>query len=416
MVGLSRTNRASCAWCAVAVLLLLSLPRPLVAQESEKYPAFRFDGQLRLRGEADHRTVGLDSDFATLSRIRGGVEASLMDWIRVYLQLQDSRAWGSELNTLTDAGADNFDLHQGYAELGRTQAFTARLGRQEFALADERLIGTVGWSNTGRSFDGVRLLGEASGTSWTLFWYNVAERDSLLPVGLDPQLNQGVNDDGWLLGGFASRQFGEATSELTFVVDREAVTDESYTANLRVHGRSGKLQYDAAGAYQFGPDRGAWFASAKAGFAIGHGSVAAQLDYLSGDDDPDDDRTKAFNTLYATNHKYYGYMDYFLFIPEQLDQAGLVDAVLRGSLNTSEVTTIRLDLHRFLTAEKRDDIRALGTELDLIGRWRIAAPADLELGVGLFMPETLITTLLPAFAEDDKTTWWGYAQLLVAWP
>jgi hypothetical protein len=358
----------------------------------------------------------VDPDFATLSRIRGGVEASLMDWIRVYLQLQDARAWGSELNTLTDAGADNFDLHQGYADLGRTRAFSARLGRQEFALADERLIGAVGWSNTGRSFDGVRLLGEASGTSWTLFWYNVAERDSLLAVGLNPQLNQGVNDDGWLLGGFAARQFGEATSELTFVVDRKAVTDESYTANLRVHGRSGGFQYDAAGAYQFGPDRGAWFASAKAGFAIGRGSVAAQLDYLSGDDDTDDDKTKAFNTLYATNHKFYGYMDYFLFIPEQLDQAGLVDAVLRASLNATEAATIRLDLHRFLTAEKRDDERALGTELDLVGRWRVAAPANLELGVGLFMPETLITTLLPAFSEDDKTTWWGYAQLVVAWP
>ncbi len=416
MVSRLSTNRASGAWCAVAVLLLLSLPQPLVAQESEKYPAFRFDGQLRLRGEADHRTVGVDPDFATLSRIRGGVEASLMDWIRVYLQLQDARAWGSELNTLTDAGADNFDLHQGYAELGRTRTFNARLGRQEFALADERLIGAVGWSNTGRSFDGVRLLGEASGTSWTLFWYNVAERDSLLAVGLNPQLNQGVNDDGWLLGGFASRQFGEATSELTFVVDRKAVTDESYTANLRLRGRLDGFEYDAAGAYQFGPDRGAWFASAKAGFAIGRGSVTAQLDYLSGDDDPDDDRTKAFNTLYATNHKFYGYMDYFLFIPEQLDQAGLVDAILRASLKATEATTIRLDLHRFLTAEKRDDERALGTELDLVGRWRVAAPANLELGVGLFIPETLITTLLPAFFEGDKTTWWGYAQLVVAWP
>jgi hypothetical protein len=144
--------------------------------------------------------------------------------------------------------------------------------------------------------------------------------------------------------------------------------------------------------------------------------LAVQLDYLSGDEDPEDDKTKAFNTLYATNHKFYGYMDYFLFIPEQLDQAGLVDAVLRGSLNASAATTLRLDLHRFLTAERRGGERALGTELDLIGRWGIAAPANLELGVGLFMPETMITTLLPAFAEDDKTTWWGYAQLLVAWP
>jgi len=416
MLSCSKYNRASTAWCAVAIALLLSLPSLGVAQDAREYPILQFGGQLRLRGEADHRTVGVDWDLATLSRIRGGVRASLMDWIRVYLQLQDARAWGSESNTLTDAGADNFDLHQGYVEFGGTEAFAARLGRQEFAVADERLIGTVGWSNTGRSFDGVRLFGQAAGTSWTVFWYNVAERDSLLAVGLNPQLNQGVNDDGWLLGGFASRQLGGATSEATFVVDRDAVTDESYTVNLRLHGQAGKIQYDAAGAYQFGPDRAAWFASAKAGISIGRGSVAAQLDYLSGDESPEDGRTKAFNTLYATNHKFYGYMDYFLFIPEQLDEAGLIDAVLRGSWRTSADATVRLDLHRLRTAEKRDGETALGTEVDLVGRWQFAAPADLEMGIGLFMPEPLITTLLPAFAGGEETTWWGYAQLLVAWP
>lgn len=416
MSSRSMVKRASVAWCAAALFFLLWLPSPVDGQSADGYPAFRFDGQLRLRGEADHRTVAVAADFATLSRIRVGVDASLLDWMGVYLQLQDARAWGTESNTLTDAGADNFDLHQGFAELGRTKAFNARLGRQEFALADERLIGAVGWSNTGRSFDGVRLLGEGSGTTWTVFWYNVAERDSLLAVGLNPQANQGINDDGWLLGGFAARRMGDATSELTFLVDREALTDESYTLNLRVHGQTGTFQYDAAGAYQFGPDRGAWFGSAKAGVVIAGGNVAAQLDYLSGDSDPDDDRTKAFNTLYATNHKFYGYMDYILFIPEQLDQAGLVDAVLRGSLNALASTSIRIDLHRFSTAEKRDGERALGTELDLIGRWNVAPPANLELGIGLFVPEPLITRLLPAFAEGDKTTWWGYAQFSVTWP
>ena len=74
-----------------------------------------------------------------------------MDWISVYAQVQDARSWGSELNTLTDAGADAFDMHQGYVDMGRTTAFTARLGRQEMPLADERLVGAVGWSNTIRS-------------------------------------------------------------------------------------------------------------------------------------------------------------------------------------------------------------------------------------------------------------------------
>jgi hypothetical protein len=397
-------------------LFLLASPESLLAQEAEEFPVFHFDGQLRLRSEADGRTADVDPDFATLSRIRGGVRASLLDWIRVYVQLQDSRAWGSELNTLTDAGADNFDMHQGYAELGRNAGLTARLGRQEMPITDERLVGAVGWSNTGRSFDGGRLFGDAGKVYWSAFAYNVAERDSVLAVGLNPQLNQGVFDDGLLIGAFASTQFGPVISELTALYDRDAITDESFTAHLRFHGRTGGFLFDAAAAYQGGPDRSAYFASGRAGVAIGKGTVAAQLDYLSGDDDLTDGETKAFNTLYATNHKFYGYMDYFLFIPAQLDQAGLVDAILRGSLTTSETTVVRLDLHRFHTAQKRNDESALGTELDLVGRWKFAQPGNLELGIGVFVPEELATILLPAFANGEDTTWWGYVQFILNWP
>jgi hypothetical protein len=395
-------------------LFLFSTAGSLLAQEEDEFPTFKFDGQFRLRGEADGRTAGVDPDFATLSRVRFGVRVVLLDWLSVYGQIQDARAWGSEFNTLTDAGADNLDMHQVYADLGKSSAFTARLGRQIMALADERLIGSVEWVNTGRSFDGVRAIGEAGDISWTAFAMNVAERDSLLVIGPDPQLNQGEFDDGLLIGGFASTELGDVTTELTAVFDRDALTDESYTLNLRAHGRSGIVLYEGAAAYQFGPDRSAYFGSGKAGVAIDRWAVAAQLDYLSGDDDPLQGDTKAFNTLYATNHKFYGYMDYFLFIPQQLDGAGLVDAILRASWNTSSSMTFRLDLHRFNTAQKRNDERALGTELDLVGRWRFAPIGHLEAGFGIFAPEDLATNL-PAFADGKDTTWWGYVQFFVNW-
>ncbi|NIN72237.1 MAG: alginate export family protein [Gemmatimonadetes bacterium] len=410
-----RSRRRRAAVVVLPALFLFSLAESSLAQESE-FPAFRFDGQFRLRGEADGRTAGVDPDAATLSRIRGGVQVSLLDWIRVYAQLQDARAWGTEDNTLTDASAELFDLHQGYADLGKTDGFTARLGRQSMGLADERLVGAVEWTNTGRAFDGVRVFGEYKGVTWTAFWMNVAERDELLTVGVHPQLNQGINDDGWFIGGFATRKFGDVTSELTALFDRDAITEESYTLNLRVHGRTGSVVYEGAAAYQGGPGRSAYFASGKAGLAIGRGTVAAQLDYLSGDSDTADAETKAFNTLYATNHKFYGYMDYFLDIPGQLDEAGLVDALLRGTLTTSQSTNVRLDLHRFLTAQKRNGERALGTELDLVGRWQIEQPATLEAGVGIFVPEDLASDLLSAFADGKNTTWWGYLQLILNWP
>jgi hypothetical protein len=351
-----------------------------------------------------------------LSRARFGARVQVLDWIRVYGQLQDARAWGSEDNTLTDASADNLDMHQVYAELGRSSGLRARLGRQSMALADERLVGAVEWTNTGRSFDGVRLIGEASGINWTAFAMNVAERDELLVVGLDPQLNQGEFDDGWLVGGFAARDLGDVRSELTVLFDRDAITDQSTTVNLRLLGRLSEVSYEAAAAYQFGPGRRAWFASGKASLAVSRADLAAQVDFLSGDGDPDDARTKAFNTMYATNHKFYGYMDYFLAIPEQLDQAGLIDIMLRASTDVFSNSTLRLDLHRLLTASERGGERGLGTELDAVGQWSVAPPAHLEVGLGIFVPDDLVTALLPAFAAEKQTTWWGYAQFTLRWP
>jgi hypothetical protein len=421
------SGRLACKRTPVAVLIavsliLVSFPGPLFAQGEDERPRFSFDGHFRLRGEADGRTAGSKPDYGVLSRVRLGVKADLLDWLDVYAQIQDARIWGTETNPLTDGSADNLDMHQIYADLGRGSAFKARFGRQIMALADERLIGAVEWVNTGLVFDGVRLMGEANGITWTAFAMNIFERDDVLSVGLNPQTNQGIYDDGWLIGGFATTEFGGTTTELTAAYDRDALTDHSYTLNLRAHGRSGDILYEGAGAYQFGPDRSAFFGSGRVGLAIGRGSIAAQLDYLSGNSETDTDKVKAFNTLYATNHKFYGYMDYFLFIPQQLDGAGLVDAMLRASYKTSASTTARVDLHRFATAHERttlqtpDGAKGLGTELDLVGRWTVAAPATLDAGIGIFVPDDLATGLLPAFADGKKTTWWAFVQFFIKYP
>lgn len=54
-------------------------------------------------------------------------------------------------------------------------------------------------------------------------------------------------------------------------------------------------------------------------------------DYLSGNSDGTNIGSKSnnFNTLYATNHKFYGYMDYFLNIPTDSKQRGLIDLYTR---------------------------------------------------------------------------------------
>jgi hypothetical protein len=406
---------------SVAALLMAALLGPVGSRLSAQLtPQIAFSGELRLRGEWDGRTAGIEDDAATLSRIRLGARVTVLDWLSAFAQVQDARAWGTEGNTLTDAGADQLDLHEGYAELGRTDLLRARLGRQELSLGDERLVGAVGWSNTGRAFDGARVYGNVGGTEWTAFWMNVAERDALLPTGLDPQVNQGdqaTGADGWLLGAFLTRALGGATAELTVLADRNAVTSESYTLHARLHGTWRTILFDAAAAYQFGPDRSAHFATGMAGMTLGPGMVAVQVDYLSGDDDPVAGDAGAFNTLYATNHRFYGYMDYFLDPVAQLDQAGLVDAMAQASADLSAATRLRADVHHFWAAQDRGAGTSLGTEVDVVGAWTVAAPAALEVGAGLFFPSDPIGQFgLPAFGGGIDPTYWGYLQLTVRWP
>lgn len=96
---------------------------------------------------------------------RRAVAAAALDRVAVVLQAQDSRRFGEE-SSVADGSADALDMHQAFLELRRPGRTTVglRLGRQEVALADERLVGRRPWSQVGNSFDGVRL--DAGGERW----------------------------------------------------------------------------------------------------------------------------------------------------------------------------------------------------------------------------------------------------------
>ena len=93
-------------------------------------------------------------------RTRLRLHAPVTTYASVVIQFQDSRVFGEESNTLTDGSANQMDLHQAYLRLTASVlglSVTVTAGRQEVVLGSERLVGAVGWSNTGRSFDALRL-------------------------------------------------------------------------------------------------------------------------------------------------------------------------------------------------------------------------------------------------------------------
>ena len=96
------------------------------------------------------------------------------------------------------------------------------------------------------------------------------------------------------------------------------------------------------------------------------------LDYLSGsDDNTPSNRSHSFSTLYATNHKFYGSMDYFINIPADTKQRGLIDPYFRLGVVSNKKLTTTIDVHYFLLANENNLSvnklkRNLGTEIDAL--------------------------------------------------
>jgi hypothetical protein len=79
------------------------------------------------------------------------------NWLKFEFQAQDSRAFWRE-EPEKPPYQNTWDLRLAYMQLGNLEHIHAffRIGRQELAFGDERLVGNSNWTNTARSFDGYR--------------------------------------------------------------------------------------------------------------------------------------------------------------------------------------------------------------------------------------------------------------------
>lgn len=401
--------------------ILLALPVSLTAQAAS-IPV-TLSGEVRIRTELDGRTPGTSSDMVSLLRTRLGVSVEPSERVRAVVRISDSRAFGEESNTLTDASADHLDLHEGFIEWTSLAGTRLRVGRQELAYGDERLIGTVGWANVTRSFDGVQLRLPVGG--WTVdgFGATLREFDAVGATGVDPRANEGLARDQSLFGVWAT----DGPHDLFAIVESRVAGSGQHDVFRRTVGGHatqplGGFTLDATAAFQFGTtvgnddltrDISAWLVSGSVAHQFAGPlapRLALQVDLLSGDDHPLDDRYGAFNTLYATNHKFYGFMDLILDPASQLAGRGLADIALRGALRPA-AWQLGLDLHRLALMVDRSGTtgRTLGTELDATLGRTLAKGLGLSTGASIFQPASAARQ--PGIGLGEATLWWGYVQL-----
>ena len=334
--------------------------------------------------------------------------------------------------------ADFFELHQGYLELFNQSgalAASLRVGRQEIAFGNERLVGAANWTNVARSFDGARLslgprvaAGATAPANWsaTLAAATVEERGT--HFGAQPT---GATRDHFMMTLYASRALPwDAVLDGTALYDRGGhyrAYDDATRATLdsRFKTRLGPapLRLDVEGAWQQGrqvvvasgqsQSIEAWLASARlTTIPAGRRHIVAGLgtDLLSGDDSPVDGHYSAFGTMYATNHPFYGLMDVIGDPATTTKDRGLADALATASAELTTNTSMRAEVHRFTMMTGSD--RSLGWETDLGLPLRISHAATIELGFSVFRASTGAAAV--GLGERGQTKNWAYAQFSVA--
>jgi hypothetical protein len=339
---------------------------PVFNRANEVMPSW-----LRVRGEFRERIEGFSNagfidgrdDVYALSRFRFNVAVTAAKHLAFQVNLQDARVAKKDVGPTTAPFRGPFDLRTAFADVGDAKAPVAlRLGRQEIAFGEQRLLGSLPWVNTGRSWDAARVILRSSMFQVDVFGASLVRS---LPTDFDRSGNGNR-----LAGAYATstRLLPKATVE-PYVFWRRDVnlmselgapgTLSQTTIGTRVAGQlPARLDYGVEMAVQrggLGEDSvsawaGHWqIRSALPGWASPR--LTSEYNFATGDDRPTDGVRQTFDQLYPTGH----------------DKLGLSDQVgwrnihhLREGIEITpfRATPISLNYHSWWLASRTDGLYA----------------------------------------------------------
>lgn len=391
----------------------------LLATATAAQAQFSLSGELRPRAEYRHGYSTLpapDADAAVFisqrSRLRFGYTT---DDLTVGLTLQDVRVWGDE-EQLKDE--PSLGLHEAWADIALTDAISLKIGRQELVYDDHRLLGNVDWVQQGRSHDAALLRFRDNGWKVDLGGAYNQKTEGVFGTTYVPSNYKAL---GYL---WVSRELSSSVRvSLIGITDGTQRTDSTDDIDYRyTYGGNGDFRADgftaAAAVYgQSGTDRSgrtiaAYLAALSAGYRFDNIAVGAGIDYLSGTDMSETEQFTTFNTLYATNHKFYGAMDYFIVLPRDTKNGGLQDLYLTLQYSPTASLTLRVDGHHFsLAADVADPAapgqaldKALGTEIDASAAYALTPVVSVQAGYShMFATETM--EAIKGGSKDETANW-----------
>lgn len=283
---------------------------------------------LRVRGEFRERMEGFDNsgftsgrdDLFWLSRLRLNATVTPTKWLGVQLQVQDARVARKTIGTTASPFKAAFDVRMAFADVGTTTGpISARVGRQELAFGEQRLVGHVSWLNAARTFDAGRVTVRGKKVLLDVFAASVVR---ILP-------------DTWDQSGNGNRLYGAYGSSAAFIPkatvepyvfwrgDRGVRTEGGVTGTMRqittglrwVGALPAKFEYGVETALQTGSvgadDISAWASHLQIKTPAFGPSLrfTSEYNFATGDANATDGTRGTFDQLYPTPHDKYGLAD-----------------------------------------------------------------------------------------------------------
>jgi len=304
---------------------------PPVAVKAPRGPApLGVEGQLtpwlQIRGEFRARVEGFtgggftdNSDAYWMDRFRVSATVSPARSMKFVVQVHDARAFDKTTGSQAAPLRDTLDLRVAYGEFGSTN--TVRVGRQELAFGEQRLLGHLSWLNTARTFDGARVTLKRNGLQLDAFAASVV---TILPDAFDKSGSGNALCGAYLSATtivpkqtlepyFFWRQSPAIAAELGGVADLHQAT-----AGVRMAGTlPAAIDYSTETAWQTGSVGAdavrAWASHWNVGKTLAgvpaHPRFFGEYNYASGDANRTDGTRGTFDQLYPTGHDKYGLAD-----------------------------------------------------------------------------------------------------------
>lgn len=400
---------------------------------SETEDTFTLDLEIRPRFEYRNgfkSPIGEDATPAAFTEQRSRVYLGYhRPDLELKLTVQDVRIWGNH-NQIYKSDPALTNLYEAWALYRFDENWSTKFGRQALNYDNARFLGNLDWAQQGRSHDAFLFLYRNNNfkadAGFTFNQANVFEPTNLTGTFYPLNGNNKSMQYLWL-----SKEADDGHLSFLFHNDGRQQTpdDIAWRQTTGVNG-SRNLEKLALGGefyYQFGEDPAgrdvsAFLVNAEASFQFTGWAFAAGADWLSGTGRDDSDN-HSFEPLYGTNHKFYGFMDYF-YVGNSHEQpgnnlnAGLINPYQKVQAALGEDLNLNIHLHQFISPtdifdSQGDEMdRYLGTELDLVLNWQPTPAATFILGFSqMFATDTMLR--LKRDGDLSNSNNWAWAMFRI---